>query len=401
MKKDSMQQLWHTAHENGENASYVEGMYESFLQNPNNVTSQWREYFQNFNHSLCHGEDGHARARGEMLLIAQGRRPSSSNNATLENQQNTRQAKIMRLVNAFRTRGHKKANIDPLGIISRVNIEDLRLEHYDFSRDDLNSECSTKELYIGKSTATVKEIYEILNASYCGALGVEFMHIADVAERHWFQERLESMRGCPTFQANIKLHLLEMLVAAEGLEKYLGVKFPGIKRFGLEGGECLIPLLDELIQRSGSYGVQEIVMGMAHRGRLNVLVNILGKQPSDLFDEFEGKRSFQGGSGDVKYHQGFSSNLMTASGEVHLTLLYNPSHLEIISPVVTGSVRARQERRKENSVEKVYPIIIHGDAAFSGQGVVMETFQMSQTRGFKTGGTVHIIINNQVGVYNK
>ncbi|MGH8464408.1 MAG: thiamine pyrophosphate-dependent enzyme, partial [Pseudomonas sp.] len=216
-------------------------------------------------------------------------------------------------------------------------------------------------------------------------------------QRSWFQQRLESVRGRPAFSADVQSHLLERVTAAEGLEKYLGTKYPGTKRFGLEGGESLIPMLDELIQRSGSYGTKEIVIGMAHRGRLNVLVNTFGKNPRDLFDEFEGKKKVELGSGDVKYHQGFSSNVMTAGGEVHLAMAFNPSHLEIVSPVVEGSVRARQDRRNDTVGDKVLPISIHGDAAFAGQGVVMETFQMSQTRGFKTGGTVHIVINNQVG----
>ncbi|MGA4815186.1 thiamine pyrophosphate-dependent enzyme [Pseudomonas aeruginosa] len=205
------------------------------------------------------------------------------------------------------------------------------------------------------------------------------------------------MRGRPGFSAEARAHLLERLTAAEGLEKYLGTKYPGTKRFGLEGGESLIPMVDEIIQRCGSYGAKEIVIGMAHRGRLNVLVNTLGKNPRDLFDEFEGKKIVELGSGDVKYHQGFSSNVMTSGGEVHLALAFNPSHLEIVSPVVEGSVRARQDRRKDSSGDKVVPISIHGDAAFAGQGVVMETFQMSQTRAYKTGGTIHLVINNQVG----
>ncbi|WP_255376528.1 thiamine pyrophosphate-dependent enzyme, partial [Oleiphilus sp. HI0086] len=194
-----------------------------------------------------------------------------------------------------------------------------------------------------------------------------------------------------------RYHLLERLTAAEGLEKYLGSRYPGTKRFGLEGGESLIPMMDELIQRAGGYGAKEIVIGMAHRGRLNVLVNTLGKNPKDLFDEFDGKKLHDIGSGDVKYHQGFSSNVMTPGGEVHLALSFNPSHLEIVSPVVEGSVRARQGRREDERRDSVVPIIMHGDAAFAGQGVVMETFQMSQTRGYGTGGSVHIIINNQVG----
>jgi 2-oxoglutarate dehydrogenase E1 component len=207
---------------------------------------------------------------------------------------------------------------------------------------------------------------------------------------------MEGVRGEPQYDAAVKRRLLERLSAAEGLEQFLAARYPGAKRFGLEGGESLIPMMDELVQRGGGYGAKEIVVGMAHRGRLAVLVNIFGKSPADLFDEFEGKATYQG-SGDVKYHQGFSSNLMTPGGEMHIALAFNPSHLEIVAPVVEGSVRARQDRRRNESREQVIPIIIHGDAAFAGQGVVMETFQMSQTRGYCTGGTVHIVLNNQVG----
>ncbi|MFJ2682032.1 2-oxoglutarate dehydrogenase E1 component, partial [Pseudomonas sivasensis] len=242
-----------------------------------------------------------------------------------------------------------------------------------------------------------RKIHEALQQTYCRTIGAEFTHITDSEQRHWFQHRLEGVRGRPVLSADVRSHLLERVTAAEGLEKYLGTKYPGTKRFGLEGGESLIPMLDELIQRSGSYGTKEIVIGMAHRGRLNVLVNTFGKNPRELFDEFEGKKKVELGSGDVKYHQGFSSNVMTTGGEVHLAMAFNPSHLEIVSPVVEGSVRARQDRRNDTTGEKVLPISIHGDAAFAGQGVVLETFQMSQTRGFKTGGTVHIVINNQVG----
>jgi 2-oxoglutarate dehydrogenase E1 component len=223
------------------------------------------------------------------------------------------------------------------------------------------------------------------------------MHIVDTQEKAWLQQRVESVRSCPEYSKETRQNLLERLTAAEGLEKYLASRYPGAKRFGLEGGESLIPMVNELIQRSGALGAKEVVIGMAHRGRLNVLVNTLGKSPKDLFDEFEGKLKLVKTSGDVKYHQGFSSNVMTAGGEVHIALAFNPSHLEIVSPVVEGSVRARQDRRKDTTGKAVVPISIHGDAAFAGQGVVMETFQMSQTRGYHTGGTVHIVINNQVG----
>ena len=235
-----------------------------------------------------------------------------------------------------------------------------------------------------------------MERTYCKHVGAEFMHIVASEERHWIMQRMESVRSAPDFGEDVQRTLMRRLIKAEGLEKSLGSKYPGTKRFGLEGGESLIPMLYEMIQRAGGYGAKEVVIGMAHRGRLNVLINVLGKKPSDLFEEFEGK-AIVDTSGDVKYHQGFSSNVMTPGGEVHLALAFNPSHLEIVSPVVEGSVRARQDRRMDSHGSMVVPIIVHGDAAFAGQGVVMETFQMSQTRGFKTGGTIHVIANNQIG----
>src|SRR5690606_14451284 len=273
----------------------------------------------------------------------------------------------------------------------------LDLAFHGLSRADLDVVFQTGSLFIGQEEAPLKDIISALETTYCGTVGAEYMHIVNTAEQRWFQQRLESVRAHPKYGSEVKLHLLERLTAAEGLEKYLGSRYPGVKRFGLEGGESLIPCLDELIQRAGSYGAKEIVLGMAHRGRLNVLVNTLGKNPKELFDEFEGKKLAESGSGDVKYHQGFSSNVMTPGGEVHLAMAFNPSHLEIVSPVVEGSVRARQDRRGDTDGSTVVPIVMHGDAAFAGQGVVMETFQMSQTRGFGVGGTIHIVINNQVG----
>jgi len=243
----------------------------------------------------------------------------------------------------------------------------------------------------------LRDIVGGLRQTYCESIGAEYMHVVDTRIKRWFQQRMEPVRSRPNYESGTRKHLLERLTAAEGLEKYLGSRYPGVKRFGLEGAESLIPCLDELIQRAGSYGAKEIVLGMAHRGRLNVLVNTLGKNPKELFDEFEGKKLADSGSGDVKYHQGFSSNVMTEGGEIHLALAFNPSHLEIVSPVVEGSVRARQTRRKDPNGTQCVPIIMHGDAAFAGQGVVMETFQMSQTRGYGVGGTIHIVINNQVG----
>src|SRR5690625_2424967 len=212
--------------------------------------------------------------------------------------------------------------------------------------------------------APLREIVEALEQTYCRSIGCEIMHIVDTEEKRWLQQRFESVRSAPKFSDDVRKHLLERLTAAEGLENYLASKYPGTKRFGLEGGESFIPMMDELIQRSGGYGVKEVVIGMAHRGRLNLLVNILGKNPSDLFSEFEGRATYKS-SGDVKYHQGFSSNIMTPGGEVHLAMAFNPSHLEVVSPVVEGSVRARQDRRKDEKGHAVLPIIMHGDAAFA------------------------------------
>jgi 2-oxoglutarate dehydrogenase E1 component len=275
-------------------------------------------------------------------------------------------------------------------------VPDLHLHFHGLTQADLDTTFQTSPLYMGKPEATLREIVETLEETYCGHLGPEFMHITSFAEKQWLAQRFESVRSKPTYGDEARIDVLNRLTAAEGLEKHLDSKYPGTKRFGLEGGESLIPLLDCLVRRSGEYGCKEIVMAMAHRGRLNVLVNVLGKNPAEMFEEFEGKRLVNT-SGDVKYHQGFSSNVMTPGGEVHMALGFNPSHLEISCPVVVGSGRARQDRRNDPTGQKVVPILMHGDAAFAGQGVVMETFQLSQTRAYKTGGTIHIVINNQVG----
>ena len=371
MPDSEMQQLWSTSHISGGNASYVEELYELYLQDPNSVAEEWRSYFQKLPQINGHaGSDvPHSAIRDHFLLLSKG------------------------------NRGHQAAKLDPLGLWKREEIADLTLSDYDLTEADLDTVFRTGELQFGTAEASLRDTIEGLQQTYCSTFGAEYMHIVDSSQRRWFQQRMESVRGRPQLGADTKRHLLERLTAAEGLEKYLGTKYPGTKRFGVEGGESLIPMLDEIIQRSGSYGTQEIVLGMAHRGRLNVLVNTLGKNPRELFDEFEGKKKVDMGSGDVKYHQGFSSNVMTSGGEVHLALAFNPSHLEIVSPVVEGSVRARQDRRLDAAGDKVLPISIHGDAAFAGQGVVMETFQMSQTRAYKTGGTIHIVINNFINYH--
>lgn len=399
MHESQMQQLWDSGYLSGSNAAYVEELYELFLHDANAVPEEWRAYFQKLPAVTGNAPDvAHSAIRDHFVLLGKNQRRAQPVSAgAVSSEHEKKQVEVLRLIQAFRMRGHQVAKLDPLGLWQRQAPADLSLNHYGLTEADLDTTFRTGELFIGKEEATLREIHDALQETYCRTVGAEFMHIVDSEERRWFLQRLESVRGRPQYSTEVRTHLLERLTAAEGLEKYLGTKYPGTKRFGLEGGESLIPLVDEIIQRSGAYGVKELVIGMAHRGRLNVLVNTLGKNPRDLFDEFEGKKLVELGSGDVKYHQGFSSNVMTQGGEVHLALAFNPSHLEIVSPVVEGSVRARQHRRGDHSGDKVVPIAIHGDAAFAGQGVVMETFQMSQTRAYKTGGTLHIIINNQVG----
>lgn len=400
MQDSSMNQQWASSVLGGSNASYVDELYESFLIDPNSVPPDWRTYFEKLSaSSSTSGADiPHAAVREHFLLQAKNKsRVQKLGASTVSSAHERRQVGVLHLISAYRNRGHQQAKLDPLGIMQREKVSDLQLTHHGLSEGDLDTVFQTGNLFIGQPEAPLRDIVACLESTYCASVGAEYMHLVDTDERRWIQQRLESVRSKPQYGQQTRLHLLERLNAAEGLEKYLGNRYPGTKRFGLEGGEALIPSLDEIIQRAGSYGIKEIVIGMAHRGRLNVLVNTLGKNPSDLFGEFEGKSFIDQGSGDVKYHQGFSSNIHTSGGDVHLAMAFNPSHLEIVSPVVEGSVRARQDRRGDKDGSEVLPLLIHGDAAFAGQGVVMETFQMSQTRGFRTGGTLHIVLNNQIG----
>ena len=401
MHESSMEQLWSTSQLAGGNVAYIEELYELYLKDPNAVPEQWRSYFNTLPRveGVANQDIPHTPVKEQFLLISKNQRrvASSTTQSQVSSGYDQKQLRVFQLINAFRFRGHQHAKLDPLGIMEREQVPDLDLHFHELSQADMDTTFQTGSMFIGKDEAKLSDIVAALQTTYTESIGAEYMHIVDTAEKRWFQQRIESVRAKPKYSNEAKKHLLERLTAAEGLEKYLGSKYPGVKRFGLEGGESLIPLMDEIIQRSGTYGAKEIVIGMAHRGRLNLLVNTLGKAPSDLFDEFDGKAKFDH-SGDVKYHQGFSSNVLTPGGEVHLALAFNPSHLEIVAPVVEGSVRARQDRRGDGGTgDLVVPIIIHGDSAFAGQGVVMETFQMSQTRGYKTGGTIHIVVNNQVG----
>ncbi|MEX0618360.1 MAG: 2-oxoglutarate dehydrogenase E1 component [Pseudohongiellaceae bacterium] len=395
-----MELSWSTGHLSGANAAYVEELYEQYLADNESVPEQWKNYFDELPgaNGETRGDISHRTIREHFRKMGKVSRfaPLLSNDAVVNSEHENKQVEVLHLISSYRVRGHQKASLDPLGLMNRIKVPDLELEFHGLTPLDYSTLFQTGSLFISKDKATLRELVEILERIYCNSIGYEFMHIVNLQEKQWIQRRIESNDGYPSFEDEVKRHLLERLSAAEGLEKHLDSKYPGTKRFGLEGGESLIPLIDELIQRAGGIGVKEIVIGMAHRGRLNVLVNILGKNPAVLFDEFEGKAVYQS-SGDVKYHQGFSSNIMTSGGEVHLALAFNPSHLEIVAPVVEGSVRARQDRRMDDAGDLVLPIILHGDAAFAGQGVVMETFQMSKTRAFTTGGTVHVIINNQIG----
>ena len=385
----------------GGNAPYVEELYEAYLNNPGSVPDNWRAYFDSMqNVPAVDGSSKpdvvHASVIASFAERAkQGpiRTVVASNDAEM----GRKRVAVTQLIAAYRFLGSQWANLDPLQRQERPMIPELDPSFYGFTDADMETVFNISNTYFGPENASLRDLLNLLRDTYCRSIGAEFMYISDPAEKRWMQEKLESIRSTPQFTAEKKAHILERLTAAEGLERYLHTRYVGVKRFSLEGGESFIAAMDETIQRAGEKGVQEIVIGMAHRGRLNVLVNTLGKSPADLFEEFEGKHGDDLPAGDVKYHQGYSSDISTAGGPVHLSLAFNPSHLEIVNPVVEGSVKARMDRRGDADGKQVLPILVHGDAAFAGQGVVMETLNLAQTRGYGTGGTVHIVINNQIG----
>ncbi len=381
----------------GSNASFIEELYERFLEDPESVESSWQKKFKEIQQGASYETPhGPIVERFAQLAIKSPGRLAKLQGFTEESVK--KQAAVSRLINHYRVRGHQIANNNPLGKSVQPQA-DMDPSYYGLSELDMDTLFDTGALVGGVDRLPLRNIIANLKAIYCGSIGSEYMHIADTQIRRWLINRLETTQAKLNLDAEKKHWLLKLLTSAEGIESYLHHRFVGQKRFSLEGGESLIPILDELIQLSGQKGVKEIVIGMAHRGRLNVLVNILGKSPATLFDEFAGTSTLLPGarSGDVKYHMGFSSDVSTPGGPVHLTLAFNPSHLEIINPVVEGSVKARQDRAGEEGVSIVVPVLIHGDAAFAGQGIVMESLNMSQTRAFYTGGTVHIVINNQIG----
>ena len=393
---DSLRERLASTPLSGGNAAFVEDLYERYLADPAAVAPEWRAWFD------AHGQRSdraHGPVIAELAVRARAPRRASAGPAP-DGIDPVKQSGVIRLIEAFRQRGHLQATLDPLGLTPPRAVPDLEPEFYGFTPADRSVEFNTTGM-VGPARMKLGDLIASMRRTYCGAIGFEVAHVSDLTERRWLTERIEGapvMFGLP---ADERRGLLEQLTAAEGLERYLHTKYVGQKRFSLEGGDALIPLLQEAIQYCGAQGAKEMVIGMAHRGRLNVLINVLGKDPKLLFSEFEGKHDDHDHgdehSGDVKYHMGFSSDVATPGGNVHLALAFNPSHLEIVDPVVEGSVRARQDRRGDAKGDQVVPILVHGDAAFSCQGVVLETMQLSLARGFRTGGTLHVVVNNQVG----
>ncbi|MEJ2129162.1 MAG: 2-oxoglutarate dehydrogenase E1 component [Woeseiaceae bacterium] len=397
---DSLKEQYASTPLFGANATAVEALYEQYLEDPGSVPAAWRDYFVTLGASDT--EVAHSQIRAGLLEEARSgtRRKTKVAGKGSTATPGQKQAAVSRLIQVYSLRGHQIADIDPLGLMNRPVPGVLKLDYLGLTEADMDTEFHTGGLAsTGDERMKLRDIIALLKRIYCGEVGAEFAHISRARERLWLRKRFEQGATTENLSDQERLWLLEQLTSAEGIERYLHTRYVGQKRFSLEGGDSLIPMLDDLIQQGGASGIREIVIGMAHRGRINVLVNVLGKSPEELFEEFEGNYDIDElkGSGDVKYHKGFSADMKTPGGNVHIALAFNPSHLEIVNPVVEGSVRARQQRRGDAERNEVLPVLIHGDAAFSGQGVVPETFQMSQTNGFRTGGTVHIVVNNQIG----
>ncbi len=391
--KRNLEEIYRSSHLSSSNAAYIEAYYEDWLQDADSVPPRWAEVFSGLSNG---GEPETGRLDVQEKFRQLGRLSTAV--ATDTELSDYKEASVVKLITAYRIRGHEAANLNPLGEPHHEPVADLDPAFHGLDTTDLDREFDTAALF-APDRMKLRDIIKLCERVYCGSIGVESIHITDTRKRRWLQERLETGQGNYAVNDEERLRIMHMLTAAEGLEKYLHTRYVGQKRFSLEGGDSLIPLLHETMLHAGANGVEEIVMGMAHRGRLNVLVNILGKSPEMLFAEFEGSHKSQDPlrSGDVKYHLGFASDIQTPGGPLHMAMAFNPSHLEIVDPVVLGSARARQVRRKDENHDKVMPILIHGDSSFSGQGVIMELFQMSETRGFAVGGTLHIVVNNQIG----
>lgn len=383
----------------GANQSYVEEIYEQYLSDPDSVDASWKAIFDTLPQTKA-AEQPHSVVRDYFRKLA--RESQHSAVTVVDPEAGAKQVRLLQWINAHRFRGHLEADLDPLGYYrwraNKAGIPELDYRHHGFSDQDLNETFAVGRYVYGRDTMTLGELADALKQTYLGTIGLEFMHVQDIEQRNWLQAKIESVVNAELFTKDEKINLLTELTAADGLERYLGAKFPGAKRFSLEGSDAFIPMMKEIIRHAGRQGVSDVVMGMAHRGRLNLLVNVLGKKPAELFDEFAGKHADDNRTGDVKYHQGFSSDFaIDAERNVHLALAFNPSHLEIVSPVVIGSVRARQARIHDTNHDKVLAVTVHGDSAVAGQGVVQETLNMSNARGYKVGGTIRIVINNQIG----
>jgi 2-oxoglutarate dehydrogenase E1 component len=385
----------------GGNAPYVEEQYELYLADRESVVAEWRDFFDALRETPAidgsdRADEPHAAVVSTFVDRArQSRAPEVALDEGLALAR--KQVAVQSLIAAFRTVGTRKARLDPLLRGSPHAPVELSPTFHGLAAADMSTRFSTADTFLFDDDATLRDIVAALDQTYSGTLGAEFMHLADAGERRWWQLQLESTRAKPSFSVAEKKRILERLSAAEGLEKYLHTRYVGQKRFSLEGGESLIVLLDELVRYGASKQISTMVMGMAHRGRLNVLVNIVGKPLRALFDEFDGRDGNRPLEGDVKYHKGFSGVAQTSDGPVEVMLAFNPSHLEIVNPVVQGMARAKGEASGVGDGSDVLPVEIHGDAAMSGQGVVMETMNLATTRGHGTGGTVHVVINNQIG----
>jgi 2-oxoglutarate dehydrogenase E1 component len=413
----------------GGNAAYIEDLYARYEKDPSSVDAEWQSFFQSLKDdpaSVAKNARGASwkkpnwplRANGDLVAALDGNWAETEKAigdkikakaqvrgvdlSTADVQQATRDSiHALMLIRAYRARGHFHAKLDPLGLEPEKNEEELDPRTYGFEEADMDRKIFLDKV-LGLEFATMREIIAIVRRTYCQTLGVEFMHISDPAQKAWIQERIEGKDKEITFTREGKRAILNKLVEAEGFEKFLDVKYTGTKRFGLDGGESLIPALEQIIKRGGQLGVKEIVFGMAHRGRLNTLTQVMGKPHRVLFHEFKGGSATPDeveGSGDVKYHLGASSDREFDGNKVHLSLAPNPSHLEIVDPVVLGKVRAKQDQLGATPEDRsmALPLLIHGDAAFAGQGVVAECFGLSELKGYRTGGSLHFIVNNQIG----
>ncbi|WP_426994743.1 2-oxoglutarate dehydrogenase E1 component [Glaesserella parasuis] len=380
----------------GANQSYVEEIYEQYLEDTDSVDASWQAVFAQLP-KATQVEQPHSSVRDYFRRLARENRSEAV--TVIDPEASAKLVKVLQFINAYRFRGHLEAKLDPLNYYrwKTSQVPELDYRYHGFSDKDLEETFTIGRYVYNKDTMKLGELAEALKETYCGSIGLEFMHIQDMEQKNWLQAKMESVLNKPLFTKEEKVNLLTELTAADGLERYLGAKFPGAKRFSLEGSDAFIPMMKEIIRHAGRQGMEDVVMGMAHRGRLNMLVNVLGKKPAELFDEFAGKHADDNRTGDVKYHQGFSSDFDVDGKHVHLALAFNPSHLEIVSPVVIGSVRARQTRIHDTEHKKVLAITVHGDSAVAGQGVVQETLNMSNARGYKVGGTIRIVINNQIG----